>query len=151
MKLSHEQTMPLLGIYPEETLMETDTCTHVHCSSLYHGQDTEATKAYIWLMTGWKISPSADHSIQTKTLASPLAHSRNRRVSLRSPRDEDREMWSERLDVEHPQPPRFSPCTRKPQTLPCQPEAAPTDLVSHFPEMSQQVSCQNAWFSQSWK
>ena len=39
--------MPLLGIYPEETLMETDTCTHVHCSTIYNTQDMEVTKAYI--------------------------------------------------------------------------------------------------------
>ena len=48
-------------------------------------------------MTGSKISPSADHSIRTKILTSPspLAHSGNWHVSLRSPRDDNREMWSE--------------------------------------------------------
>ena len=32
---------------------------------------------------------------------------------------------------------------RKSETLPCQPEAAPFDLVTHFPEMTWEVSCQN--------
>ena len=55
--------------------MEKDTCTRLHCSTIDNSQDTEATKLYIWLMTGSKVSPSADHSIQTKTLTSPLARS----------------------------------------------------------------------------
>ena len=48
--------------------------------------------------------------------------------------------------VEHPQPSRFSASTRKPETLPCQPEAAPIDLVSNFPEMSLELPCQNLRF-----
>ena len=36
-KLSYDPVIPLLGIYPEETIIEKDTCTpKVHCSSVYN-------------------------------------------------------------------------------------------------------------------
>ena len=36
-----------LGIYLKETVMEKDTCTRLHCSTIFNIQDTEATKLYI--------------------------------------------------------------------------------------------------------
>ena len=35
-KLPYDSAVPLLGIYPEETITEKDTCTlNVHCSTIY--------------------------------------------------------------------------------------------------------------------
>ena len=45
-KLSHEPTVPLLGIYPEETNWKTHLYSNVHCSTIYNSQDTEVTKVY---------------------------------------------------------------------------------------------------------
>ena len=43
-ELLYDPAIPLLGIYPEKTIIWKDTCTsHVHCSSIYNSQDTEAT------------------------------------------------------------------------------------------------------------
>jgi hypothetical protein len=35
MKLPHEPTIPLLGIYPKETVMEEDTCTQMFTAELF--------------------------------------------------------------------------------------------------------------------
>ena len=42
--LPFDQATPLLGIYPEKTIIQKDTCTpNVHCSSIYNSQEMEAT------------------------------------------------------------------------------------------------------------
>ena len=35
MKLSYDPTTPLLGIYPEKTIIEKDTCTPVFIATLF--------------------------------------------------------------------------------------------------------------------
>ena len=35
--------IPLLGIYPEKTIIQKDTCHNVHRSTIYNSQDMEAT------------------------------------------------------------------------------------------------------------
>ena len=35
MKLPHDPTIPLLGIYPEETVIEKDVCTPVFTAALF--------------------------------------------------------------------------------------------------------------------
>jgi len=43
-KLPCDPTIPLLGIYPEETVIEKDTCTQVFIATLFiNSQDMEAT------------------------------------------------------------------------------------------------------------
>ena len=40
----HDPAIPLLGIYPEKTIIQKDTCsTNVHHSSICNSQDMEAT------------------------------------------------------------------------------------------------------------
>ena len=42
--LLYDQAIPLLGIYPEKTIIWKDTCTsNVHWSSIHNSQDMEAT------------------------------------------------------------------------------------------------------------
>ena len=42
--LPYDPATPLLGLYPEKTIIEKDACTpNVHCSTLYHSQIMEAT------------------------------------------------------------------------------------------------------------
>ena len=47
-KLPCDPAMPLLGIYPEKTIIQKekkkrDTYHDIHCSTLYNSQDMEAT------------------------------------------------------------------------------------------------------------
>ena len=43
-ELPYDPAIPLLGIYPEKTLIQKRVMYHnVHCSSIYNIQDTEAT------------------------------------------------------------------------------------------------------------
>ena len=51
-ELPYDPGIPLLGIYPEKTIMQKDTCKkkkkrymhpNVHCSTIYSSQDMEAT------------------------------------------------------------------------------------------------------------
>ena len=43
-ELPYDSAIPLLGIYPEKTIIQKDTCTpNVHCSTIYNSQDMEAT------------------------------------------------------------------------------------------------------------
>ena len=44
-ELQYDPAIPLLGIYPEKTIIQKDACTpfDVHCSTIYNSQDMEAT------------------------------------------------------------------------------------------------------------
>ena len=43
-ELPYDPAIPLLGIYPEKTIIQKETCTHnVQCSSIYNSQDMEPT------------------------------------------------------------------------------------------------------------
>ena len=43
-ELPYNPAIPLLGIYPEKTVIQKDACTPiVHCSTIYNSQDMEAT------------------------------------------------------------------------------------------------------------
>ena len=43
-ELPYDSAIPLLGTYPEKTIIQKDTCTpNVHCSTLYNSQNVEAT------------------------------------------------------------------------------------------------------------
>ena len=43
-ELPYDPAIPLLGIYPEKTIIQKDTCTpNVHCSTIYNSQDMETT------------------------------------------------------------------------------------------------------------
>ena len=42
-ELPYDPPIPLLGIHPEETRIERDTCTPMFTAALYNSQDTEAT------------------------------------------------------------------------------------------------------------
>ena len=53
-KLSYNPAIPLLGIYPEETIMEKDTCTPVFIATLF-------TIARTWMEPR---CPSADERIR---------------------------------------------------------------------------------------
>lgn len=113
--------------------METDTCTHVHCSSLYHGhRDMKQLRPTFDSCQGGRFLLQVDHSIQTKTLTSPLAHNGNQHVSLRSPqgRRQGDVVRTTVWNIHSPQRSHHPPGILR--TLPCQPVAAPTDLVSHF-------------------
>ena len=46
-ELSYDPAIPLLGMYPEKTLIWKATCPRVHCSTTYYGQDMEATSMSI--------------------------------------------------------------------------------------------------------
>ena len=47
-KPPYDPAIPLLGIYPEETELEKDTCNPiVHCSTIYNSQNMEATSMSI--------------------------------------------------------------------------------------------------------
>ena len=41
-ELPYDPAILLLGIYPEKTIIQKETCT-VHCSTIYNSQDLEAT------------------------------------------------------------------------------------------------------------
>ena len=48
LKPPYDPEIPLLGIYPDESKIEKDTCTpNVHCSTVYKSQDLEATQMSI--------------------------------------------------------------------------------------------------------
>ena len=42
-ELSYDPAIPLLGIYPEKTIIQSIMYHNVHCSSVYNSQDMEAT------------------------------------------------------------------------------------------------------------
>ena len=43
-ELPYNAVIPLLGIYPEKTIIQKDTCTlKVYCRTIYNIQDMEAT------------------------------------------------------------------------------------------------------------
>ena len=42
-ELPYDPPIPLLGIHPEETRTERDTCTPMFTAALYNSQDMEAT------------------------------------------------------------------------------------------------------------
>ena len=42
-KLPYDPTIPLLDIYPKETIIERHMYTIVHCSTVYNSQDMEET------------------------------------------------------------------------------------------------------------
>ena len=47
-ELPYDPEIPLLGIYPEKTLIQKDTCIpYVHSSTIYNSQDTETTQVPI--------------------------------------------------------------------------------------------------------
>ena len=41
-ELPYDPAIPLLGIYPEKTIIQKDTCCNVDCSTIYNSQDMEA-------------------------------------------------------------------------------------------------------------
>ena len=42
-ELPYDPAIPLLGIYPEKTIIQKESCTTIHCSTIYNSQDMEAT------------------------------------------------------------------------------------------------------------
>jgi len=40
---SYDPAIPFLGIYPEKTIIQKDTCACAHSSTIYNRQDVEAT------------------------------------------------------------------------------------------------------------
>jgi len=43
-RTTNDPVIPLLGIYLEKTIIQTDTCNpNVHCSTIYNTQDMETT------------------------------------------------------------------------------------------------------------
>ena len=42
-ELPYDPAIPLMGIHTEETRTERDMYPNVHCSTVYHSQDMEAT------------------------------------------------------------------------------------------------------------
>ena len=42
-ELPYDPAVPLLGIYPEKTIIQRVMYHNVHCSSIYNRQDMEAT------------------------------------------------------------------------------------------------------------
>ena len=42
-ELPYDPAIPLLGIYPEKTIIQRDMYHSVHCSTIYNSQDMEAT------------------------------------------------------------------------------------------------------------
>ena len=42
-ELPYDPAIPLLGIYPEKTIIQRVTYHNVHCSTIYSSQDVEAT------------------------------------------------------------------------------------------------------------
>ena len=41
-ELPHDPAIPLLGIYPEKTVIQKDMHPNVHCSTIYNSQDMQA-------------------------------------------------------------------------------------------------------------
>ena len=41
-KLPCDPAITLLGKYPEKNMIQNDTCTLIHCSSIYNSQDMDA-------------------------------------------------------------------------------------------------------------
>ena len=46
-KLPYDPTIPLLDIYPKETIIERRMYTTVHCSTVYNSQDVEETQGFL--------------------------------------------------------------------------------------------------------
>ena len=42
-RITYDPAIPLLGIYPEKTMSQEDTCTPVFTAALYNSQDMETT------------------------------------------------------------------------------------------------------------
>ena len=42
-ELLYDPAIPLLGLYPEKTIIQKDRCTNIHCSTIYSSQDMEAS------------------------------------------------------------------------------------------------------------
>ena len=56
--LPYDPAIPLLGIYPEKTIIEKDMYQNVLCSTIYNSQDMEATKCPLtdeWIKKMWHI------------------------------------------------------------------------------------------------
>ena len=43
LELQYDPAIPLPCIYQEKNMIQKDTCTHIHCSTVYNSQDMEAT------------------------------------------------------------------------------------------------------------
>ena len=43
-ELPYYLAIPLLGIYPDKAVIQKDTCTPIHSSTLHNSQDMETTK-----------------------------------------------------------------------------------------------------------
>ena len=43
LKLPHDPTIPLLGIYPEKIIIQRHMYPRVHCSTIYNSYDMEAS------------------------------------------------------------------------------------------------------------
>ena len=42
-ELPYDPAIPLLGIYPEKTIIQKVMYSNVHCSTIYNSQDMEVT------------------------------------------------------------------------------------------------------------
>ena len=42
-ELPYDPAIPLLGMYPDKTLLKRHTHPHVHCSTIHNSQDMETT------------------------------------------------------------------------------------------------------------
>ena len=42
-ELPYDPAMPLLGIYPEKTIIQKESCTKMFIAGIYNSQDMEAT------------------------------------------------------------------------------------------------------------
>ena len=52
-ELPHDSAIPLLGIYPDKTLIQKDTCTPMFTAAVHNRQDTETTETANRQMNGW--------------------------------------------------------------------------------------------------
>ena len=42
-ELPYDPAIPLLGIYPEKNITQRDTCSPIHCCTIYNSQHMEAS------------------------------------------------------------------------------------------------------------
>ena len=42
-ELPYDPAIPLLGVYPDKTIIQKDTCPYVHSSTIHNSQDMETT------------------------------------------------------------------------------------------------------------